>query len=246
MTLILQTSAAIASPIFPSLTEIDPDIAMLFRASYLTGLADGAEVNDFTALGQAVERVRHFNGVPSGWAFPHYNVDKGRPSLRFDGNNNITNFPTTGALVSIPQPVTVFATFNTDGFGYSSVSYARILGGGTTTGNAWGFRPTNVAGQFLALTGSTTATVAGGLAAGAWGTMGVVFAGAGSKIITPDGVIHGVTLGDIPLDGIRMGGNSNPAVTNQGFIGDLSEARVYTRAMSDADLLATWQAMGGV
>lgn len=29
------------------------------------------------------------------------------------------------------------------------------------------------------------------------------------------------------------------------FVGDISEARVYTKAMSDADLRATWQAMGG-
>lgn len=30
----------------------------------------------------------------------------------------------------------------------------------------------------------------------------------------------------------------------QGLIGNISEARVYSNALSDADLLATWQAMG--
>ena len=44
---------------------------------------------------------------------------------------------------------------------------------------------------------------------------------------------------------IAPGSGDNSIGGAWAFIGDLSEARVYTKAMTDAELLATWQAMGG-
>lgn len=246
MTLILQTSAVITAPIFPSLTEIDPDLAVLFRASALTGLAEDAEVSSFTASGQGPDRLRLFDRHESNWNFPRYSAAQGRPSLRFGGGHHITDFASVSSYPSVDQPATVFATFRTDGFAYNSATFARILGGGTTSGNRWVIRPTNALGQVLVSVGALSATINSGLAAGAWGVIGVKFDGANSRIISPDGVVTAANLETIPLAGIRMGGNSNPAVSGtQGFIGNISEARVYTRDMSDADLLATWQAMGG-
>lgn len=244
MTLILQSSAAITSPIFPTLTEIDPDLALRFRAADLTGVVQGAEVTAFTAGGQGPQRLRQFDYKVSEWAWPTYNTGAGRPSLRFSGGHHITDFASSNSYPVVAQPATVFATFRTDGFSYSSVTYARILGGGTTTSNSWVIRPTNVAGQFYVSVGATNVLIGSDLAAGVWGVIGVVYNGAASRIISPSGVISAASLDTIPLNGIRMGGNSNPAISGtQGFIGDLSEARVYTKAMSDADLRATWQAM---
>ena len=246
MTLILQSSAAITSPIFPTLTEIDPNLALRFRAADLTGFTQGAEVTAFTAGGQGPQRLRQFDYKVSAWAWPTYNTGAGRPSLRFRGGHHITDFASSNSYPEVAQPATVFATFRTDGFGYSNVTYARILGGGTTTTNSWVIRPTNVAGQFYVSVGATNVTVGSSLSAGAWGVIGVVYNGASSRIISPAGVISAASLETIPLAGVRIGGNSNPGVTGtEGFIGDVSEARVYTRAMSDADLRATWQAMGG-
>lgn len=246
MTLILQSSAAITSPIFPTLTEIDPDLALRFRAADLTGFAQGADVTAFTAAGQGPERLRLFDRRESNWLWPTYNTGAGRASLRFGGGHHITDFASVGSYPTVAQPATVFAAFRTDGFGYSSVTYARILGGGTTAANSWVIRPTNVAGQFYISVGSTNVLVNSSLAAGAWGVIGVVYNGASSRIISPSGVISAASLDTLPLNGIRMGGNSNPGVTGtEGLIGDLSEARVYTKAMTDADLRATWQAMGG-
>lgn len=247
MTLIMQTSAVIPAPIFPSLTEIDPDLALRFQASRLIGLAEGAEVQSFTADGQGAERLRLFDRREANWLAPLYSTAHGRPSLRFNGGQHITDFASISSYPTVNQPATVFANFRTDGFGYSGTTYARILGGGTTAANAWVIRPTNVAGQFYVSVGATSVLVGSSLAAGAWGAIGVVFDGANSRVISPSGVITAANLETIPLAGIRMGGNSNPGVTGtQGFIGNISEARVYTRAMSDADLLAIWQAMGGV
>ena len=244
MTLILQSSAAITSPIFPTLTEIDPALALRFRAADLTGFAEGANVTAFTAAGQGPERLRRFDYKVSEWSWPTYSTAQGRPSLRFAGGHHITDFASGSSFPVVAQPATVFATFRTDGFGYSNVTYARILGGGTTTANSWVIRPTNVAGQFYVSVGATNVTVGSSLSAGAWGVIGVVYNGASSRVISPSGVISAATLDTMPLNGIRMGGNSNPAVDGtQGFIGDISEARVYTKAMSDADLRATWQAM---
>lgn len=246
MTLILQSSAAITSPIFPTLTEIDPDLALLFRAAALTGLAQGAEVTAFTAGGQGPERLRLFDRRESNWLWPTYNTGAGRPSLRFGGGHHITDFASVSSFPTVAQPATVFAAFRTDGYGYSSTTYARILGGGTTTANSWVIRPTNVAGQFYVSIGANNVLIRSDLAAGAWGVIGVVYNGASSRIISPAGVISAASLETIPLAGVRIGGNANPGVTGtQGLIGDLSEARVYTKAMTDAELLATWQAMGG-
>ncbi|WP_314190420.1 hypothetical protein [Paracoccus yeei] len=245
MTLILQSSAAITSPIFPTLTEIDPDLALLFRAAALTGLAQGAEVTAFTASGQGPQRLRLFDRRESSWLWPTYNTGAGRPSLRFGGGHHITDFASVGSYPTVAQPATVLAAFRTDAFGYSSTTYARILGGGTTTGNSWAIRPTNITGQMLVSIGATSVTVDSALAAGSWGVIGVVFNGASSRIISPTGVISAASLETIPLAGVRIGGNSNPGVTGtQGFIGDVSEARIYSKAMTDAELLATWQAMG--
>ncbi|QEU09058.1 LamG domain-containing protein [Paracoccus yeei] len=246
MTLLINPNAVITNPVFPPISEMEPDLALRFRAANLSGFAEGADVTAFLASGQGPERLRLFDRTESNWLWPTYNTGAGRPSLRFGGGHHITDFASVGSYPTVAQPATVFATFRTDGFGYGSATYARILGGGTTTANSWVIRPTNVAGQFYVSVGSTNVLISSDLAAGAWGVIGVVYNGASSRIISPSGVISAASLDTIPLNGIRMGGNSNPGVTGtQGFIGDISEARVYTRAMTDAELLATWQAMGG-
>ena len=245
MTFLINPNAVITNPVFPPITEIDPDLALRFRAANLTGFAQGADVTAFTAGGQGPERLRLFDRRESNWLWPTYNTGAGRPSLRFDGGHHITDFASVGSYPTVAQPATVFAAFRTDGFGYSSVTYARILGGGTTAANSWVIRPTNVAGQFYVSVGATSVTVDSALAAGSWGVIGVVYNGASSRIISPAGVISAASLETIPLAGVRIGGNSNPGVTGtQGFIGDVSEARIYSKAMTDAELLATWQAMG--
>ena len=246
MTLILQSSAAITSPIFPTLTEIDPALALRFRAADLTGFAQGADVTAFTAAGQGPERLRRFDFKLSNWLWPTYSTGQGRPSLRFAGRAHQTDFASVSSFPTVAQPATVLATFRTDGYGYSASSMARILGGGTTTANSWVIRPTNVAGQFYVSAGANNALVSSDLAAGAWGVIGVVFNGASSRIISPSGVISAASLDTTTLNGIRMGGSGDNSIGGAwAFVGDISEARVYTKAMTDADLRATWQAMGG-
>lgn len=246
MSFLINPNAVIENPVFPPLTEIDPDLALRFRAANLTGFAQGADVTAFTAGGQGPERLRLFDRKESNWLWPTYNTGAGRPSLRFAGRAHQTDFASVSSFPTVPQPATVFATFRTDGYGYSASSMARILGGGATTANSWVIRPTNVAGQFYVSVGSTNVLVNSSLAAGAWGVIGVVYNGASSRIISPSGVISAASLDTIPLNGIRMGGNGDNSIGGAwAFIGDLSEARVYTKAMTDAELRATWQAMGG-
>ena len=246
MSFLIDPNAVILNPVFPSIIEIDPTLALIFRASDLAGFDDGDAVTAFEARGQGELRLRTFDRTDANWLWPTYSLSGGRPSLRFDGGHHITDFASVGSYPTVAQPATVFAAFRTDGYGYSSVTYARILGGGTTGTNSWVIRPTNVAGQFYISIGTTSVLVDSDLATGAWGVIGVVYNGASSRIISPSGVISAASLETIPLNGIRMGGNSNPAISGtQGFIGDISEARVYTKAMTDAELLATWQAMGG-
>lgn len=244
MSFLINPNAVIENPVFPPIAEMEPDLALRFRAANLSGFAEGDEVQSFLAGGQGPERLRLFDRREANWLWPTYNTGAGRPSLRFDGGHHITDFASVGSYPTVAQPATVFAAFRTDGFGYSNVTYARILGGGTTTANSWVIRPTNVAGQFYVSVGATNVLIGSDLAAGAWGVIGVVYNGAESRVISPSGVISAATLDTMPLNGIRMGGNSNPGISGtQGFIGDISEARVYTKAMTDAELLATWQAM---
>lgn len=246
MSFLINPNAVITNPVFPPISEMEPDLALRFRAANLTGFAEGAEVTAFTAGGQGPERLRRFDFKLSNWLWPTYSTAQGRPSLRFAGRAHQTDFASVSSFPAVAQPATVFAAFRTDGYGYSASSMARILGGGTTTANSWVIRPTNVAGQFYVSVGSTNVLISSDLAAGAWGVIGVVYNGASSRIISPSGVISAASLDTIPLNGIRMGGSGDNSIGGAwAFIGDLSEARVYTKAMSDADLRATWQAMGG-
>lgn len=237
MTFFANPNAILRNPIFGEVTDYDPSLALLFRARDLIGFDDGDLVSAFTAGGTGEARLRLFDRADPAWSFPLYD-DAPRPSLRFNGGQHITNFAAVSTYPAVPQPATVFARFQTDGFAYSSFGYARILGGGTTTANSWAIRPTNVPGQFYVGIGATNVLVNSALAPGEWGVIGVCFNGAESLIITPDATVIGAVLQEIPLNGIRMGGNANPGVTGtQGFIGNLNHARVYARAISEADLV---------
>lgn len=120
------------------------------------------------------------------------------------------------------------------------------MSSGTTTATNVTFRPGSTGGQFVLSTQNHTHTLTTPMQAGQWGVVGVLFNGADSRFIGPNGLITPIALDAIPIRGIRLGGNAATLTTGTpGLFGDLSEVRAYTRAMPDADLLTTWQAMGG-
>lgn len=244
MTLVLQTNTPITSPIFPNVLEVDPDLAVLLRASSLIGLSEGDVVSSVVATGQAAARTRTFDAANTGWSLPMYSTARGQPSLRFDGTRQIKNWPTPLEAMDIPQPAAIFLRFRLDAFNYTSSTSARLMSAGTSTPTYITLRPGNVVGNFLLSTPNQTHTISTAMVAGQWGVIGLMLNGASTRFIDPSGNISARALDAIPVRGITIGGNFSTLSTGApGLIGDLSEARVYTKAMTDAELLATWQAM---
>lgn len=245
MTLILQSSTAISSPIFPSLDEVDPNLAIAFAGADLTGRATGDTVQSFMADGNGPVRWRTFDGVTTGWTKPTYGTT-GKPHLAFNGNlQQIANYnPAAGAATSeVPQPFTVLIECSVDAFTTGKAN-SQIIGGGTSLATLYRLTHTWNAGEFTVTVGATSVTVSTGLAAGAWGRFGLVFNGTNSLILSPNGQVTPADLPTIPMTGIRLGGSTNTSsVANTSFAGKVSNLRLHTRALSESDLRAAWQAL---
>lgn len=243
MSFLINPNAVITNPIFPPLVEIDPDLAIRLLASDITGLASGDTITSVVARGQAPLRTRTFDATNGGWQMPTFSTERGEPSIRFNGSQQIRNFASSVNESVLARPAALFWRVWVDGFIHSGAGSARLLSSGSTTPTNLAFRPSNVAGQFILQSPNFSHTIDTPMTAASWGVVGVLFNGADSRVVRPDGTVSAVVLDAIDIMGFRIGGNSNSGAAGYGLIGDISEVRAYTRAMSDAELRATWQAM---
>ncbi|MDQ7776270.1 MAG: LamG-like jellyroll fold domain-containing protein [Paracoccus aminovorans] len=189
--------------------------------------------------------MRTFDGVTSGWTKPTLEIESGKRSLRFDGNrkqilNYISTSDTSGA--ELDQPFTILVEVKVDS--YVNRSNGAIISGGAVSAELFTINHFTTVGTFRAAVSGVGVNFGSSLPVSTWGIIGVVFNGSTSLVISPSGVVTATSFPTTRLKGIRLGGNTNSgAVDGTTFAGNIAQMRIETRAMSEAELVAAWQAM---